>query len=209
MSDKKEYLFKTLVIGEPGAGKSSIIKQYVDGIFKHGYLFTIGVDFALKVVDWTKNETVRLQLWDVAGQERFGVMTRVYYKEANACVIVFDITQRRTFQAVIKWKKDLDSKVHLPNGEPIPCLLLANKCDLKSRPVSDEEIDALVKDNGFIGWFSTSAKDNINIDKAMRMLIQNILSGGVFVQPTNKAQNNLNIPSEEANPDQQKGSCCN
>lgn len=54
-------------------------------------------------------------------------MTRVYYKEANACIIVFDITQRRTFQNVTKWKNDLDSKVHLPNGKTVPCILLANK----------------------------------------------------------------------------------
>lgn len=70
---------------------------------------------------------MRLQLWDVAGQERFNQMTRVYYKEATACIIVFDITQRRTFQSVARWKADLDSKVHLPNGKTVPCLLLANK----------------------------------------------------------------------------------
>ena len=59
--------------------------------------------------------------------ERFGVMTHVYYREATAACIVFDVTSRRTFEAVEKWKNDVDIKVHLPNGEPVPCILLANK----------------------------------------------------------------------------------
>ena len=91
---------------------------------------------------------------DGAGQERFGSLTRVYYQGASACVIVFDITQRRTFTAVSKWKADLDSKVTLANGRPVPCLLLANKCDLKIRAVSNEEIDRLAKDLGFLAWYA-------------------------------------------------------
>lgn len=75
---------------------------------------------------WT-NTIVRLQLWDIAGQERFGNMTRVYYKEAVGAFIVFDVTRSGTFDCVSKWKEDLDSKVQLPDGSPIPCILLANK----------------------------------------------------------------------------------
>ena len=73
------------------------------------------------------NIVVRLQLWDIAGQERFGSMTRVYYKEAVGALLVFDVTRLSTFDAVSKWKADLDDKVRLPDGEPIPVVLLANK----------------------------------------------------------------------------------
>jgi Ras-related protein Rab-32 len=66
-------------------------------------------------------------LKDIAGQERFGNMTRVYYKEAVGCIVVFDVTRASTFDAVSKWKADLDNKVHLPDGNPVPCILLANK----------------------------------------------------------------------------------
>jgi Ras-related protein Rab-32 len=66
-------------------------------------------------------------LKDIAGQERFGSMMRVYYKEAVGCIIVFDVTRRTTFEAVSKWKADLDKKVELPNGNRVPCILLANK----------------------------------------------------------------------------------
>jgi GTPase SAR1 family protein len=64
---------------------------------------------------------------DTAGQERFGSMARVYYKEAHGCIIVFDVTRASTFDAVSKWKADLDNKVQFPDGNPIPCILLANK----------------------------------------------------------------------------------
>ena len=143
MSDK-EYLLKVLVIGELGAGKTSIIKRYVHKFFSQHYRATvhlcraninlcclyflqIGVDFALKVLQWDEKSVVRLQLWDIAGQERFGNMLRVYYKDAMGAFIVYDVTRTSTFEAVAKWKKDLDSKVTQPNGDPIPCILLGNK----------------------------------------------------------------------------------
>lgn len=126
-SEKREYLYKILVIGELGTGKTSFIRRYVHNFFSQNYRATIGVDFALKVLNWDQKSIIRLQLWDIAGQERFGNMTRVYYKEAAGAFIVFDVTRNATFDAVIKWKQDLDSKVQLPDGSPIPCILLANK----------------------------------------------------------------------------------
>ena len=86
------------------------------------------------------NTLVRLQLWDIAGQERFGSMTRVYYRDAAAAVIMFDLTAQRTFDAVSKWKKDVDEKVLLASGEPVPCLLMGNKSDLPGKMVTDEEV---------------------------------------------------------------------
>ena len=81
----------------------------------------------MKVLNWDDNTLIRIQLWDIAGQERFGNMTRVYYKEAVGAFLVFDVHSPQTFNAVIKWKHDLDTKVCLADGNPIPCLLLANK----------------------------------------------------------------------------------
>lgn len=85
------------------------------------------MDFALKVVQYDNQTVVRLQLWDIAGQERFGNMTRVYYKEASAAIVVFDVTRPSTLETVGKWKKDIDEKVSLGDGSKIPVLLLANK----------------------------------------------------------------------------------
>ncbi|KAM9005973.1 ras-related protein Rab-32 [Sarcophilus harrisii] len=175
--ETQEHLFKVLVIGELGVGKTSIIKRYVHQLFSQHYRATIGVDFALKVLNWDSKTLVRLQLWDIAGQERFGNMTRVYYKEAVGAFVVFDISRESTFEAVLKWKNDLDSKVQLANGIPIPTVLLANKCDQnKDNSHSPSQMDQFCKENGFTGWFETSAKDNINIDEAVRFLVENILA---------------------------------
>ncbi|RUS26243.1 P-loop containing nucleoside triphosphate hydrolase protein [Jimgerdemannia flammicorona] len=156
----KEYLYKILVVGDLGTGKTSIIKRYVHNIFSMHYKSTIryrvacglaelcatplphlpllsspvpsqiGVDFALKVIQWSPTTVVRLQLWDIAGQERFGNMTRVYYKEALGALVVYDVTRPQTFEGVHRWKADLDQKVALPEawgGGNIPVVLLANK----------------------------------------------------------------------------------
>jgi Ras-related protein Rab-32 len=95
-------------------------------------LWKIGVDFALKVLQYSPEVVVRLQLWDIAGQERFGNMTRVYYKEAVGALVVFDITRVSTFEGVSKWKQDLDEKVRLLDGSEIPVVLLANKVTFDS-----------------------------------------------------------------------------
>lgn len=95
----------------------------------------------------------------ITGQERFGNMTRVYYREAMGAFIVFDVTRAATFEAVIKWKEDLDSKLMLTNGQSIATVLLANKCD-QGRELTNNGIkmDQFCKDHGFVGWFETSAK---------------------------------------------------
>jgi Ras-related protein Rab-32 len=137
----------------------------------------IGVDFALKVIPWDPKTLVRLQLWDIAGQERFGNMTRVYYKEAVGALIVFDITRPTTFDAVLKWKADIDSKVTLPGTErPIPVVLLANKCDLaKEWAQGPGQMDKFCVDGGFVGWFEVSAKEDINVDKSATFLVSKIM----------------------------------
>lgn len=96
----------------------------------------------------------------VIGQERFGNMTRVYYREAMGAFIVFDVTRPATFEAVTKWKNDLDSKLSLPNGKPVSVVLLANKCDQGKDMLMNNglKMDQFCKEHGFVGWFETSAK---------------------------------------------------
>jgi len=183
---RKEFLFKILVIGELGTGKTSFIKRYVHQFFSDHYRATIGVDFALKVLQWDEEGTiVRLQLWDIAGQERFGNMTRVYYKEAVGAILVYDLTRKDTFSAVDKWKTDLDSKVVLPDGRNIPCVLVGNKCDQKEPSDIEKDIpnmNTFCKQKGFIGWFATSAKANTNVEDACKFLVDRILENDKWTQ---------------------------
>jgi len=204
----QEYLYKILVVGDIGTGKTSIIKRFVHGIFSMHYKSTIGVDFALKVINWDPKTEVRLQLWDIAGQERFGNMTRVYYKEAVGAMIVFDVTRVSTFEAVAKWKADIDAKVTYGAEEnPIPVVLLANKCDLAKEGFvkTGNEMDKYVKDNGFLNWFETSAKDNINIDKAAKCLVEYILKNDNRRQETTKKVDLVQPGGPDKAPE---GGCC-
>lgn len=212
-AEKREHLYKILVIGELGTGKTSIIKRYVHQFFSQHYRATIGVDFALKVINWDADTVIRLQLWDIAGQERFGNMTRVYYKEAVGCFIVFDVTRASTFEAVQKWKNDLDNKVHLANGQPVPCVLLANKCDqAKEGLVSNSShMDDYCREKGFLSWFETSAKENVNIDEAARCLVSKILSNDQANYPGEQDQDRIVLSNQQSQPSNKpsgKSGCC-
>ncbi|KAK5895080.1 hypothetical protein CesoFtcFv8_011702 [Champsocephalus esox] len=171
-----EHLLKILIIGDGNVGKSSFLHRYVNGQFNKMYKMTMGVDYALKLLHWSDKEKVRLQLWDIAGQERFISMNRVYYRGALGCVVMFDVTSSASFLSCRHWKRDLDNKAMLPNGESIPCILLANKCDLPQRVVPPDSIDKFSKANGFITWMEISVKENKNVGEAMRRLVQDILS---------------------------------
>ncbi|KAK2892075.1 hypothetical protein Q8A73_017740 [Channa argus] len=130
----------------------------------------------MKTIEVDARTVVRLQLWDIAGQERFRNMSRVFYKGAEGAVIVFDITNSSTLKAAEEWKKDLDSKVCLDSGRPIPAVLLANKCDVtRIGEGLASSLDSFCNDNSFLGWFETSAKNNINIDEAGAFLVKQMM----------------------------------
>uniref|UniRef100_UPI0037E93F7A ras-related protein Rab-7L1-like n=1 Tax=Semicossyphus pulcher TaxID=241346 RepID=UPI0037E93F7A len=171
-----EHLLKVLVVGDGNVGKTSFVQRYVSGQFNKTYKMTVGVDFSVKLLHWSDKERVRLQLWDIAGQERFISMTRIYYKGALGCVLMFDVTSSASFLSCRHWKQDLDNKAMLPDGRAIPCILLANKCDLSKRVVSADSIDRFSKAHGFITWMETSVKENKNVGEAMRRLVQEVLS---------------------------------
>jgi Ras-related protein Rab-7L1 len=98
-------------------------------------------------------------------------MTRVYYKDAHGCVIMFDLTNRNSFINTLKWKRDVDSKCSLADGSPIPCMLLANKCDMQHRQVDQTEIHEFYKDYNFVGWTETSAKEGTMVNDSMTFLV--------------------------------------
>ncbi|CAI8024000.1 Ras-related protein Rab-32 [Geodia barretti] len=206
---KKEHLYKILVIGDLGTGKTSIIKRYVHQFFSPHYRATIGVDFALKVLNWDNSTTIRLQLWDIAGQERFGNMTRVYYKEAVGAFVVFDVTRLSTFEAVQMWKADLDNKVLLPNGKAIPAVLLANKCDLASEGFlgNINQLDDYCREKGFHAWFETSAKENIGIEEAARSLVAKILENDETIDHPQPDGDGIRVGEEDGRAPK-KTKCC-
>jgi len=173
-----EFLDKVVVIGDAGVGKTSLISRYVHNIFRSDYKTTIGVDFSLKV--FNRHETqVKLQLWDIAGQERFTSVTRIYYRDTLGVVVVFDTARFGTLQSVQEWKKSVDDNVnrYYDTDEPLPAILIANKIDIapKDWKKTRKEAMKLCKKLNFLEVFETSAKDSSGIDEAFNTLVDEMI----------------------------------
>lgn len=102
-------------------------------------------------------------------------MTRVYYKYAIAAILVFDLSRPATFDSIPKWLNDVNGKVMLQNEDPVPVILLANKCDVEDANLDSSMYDSFCKEHNICAWFETSAKDGTNIEKAMHFLIDKVL----------------------------------
>jgi len=205
----REYTFKILVVGDVGTGKTSLVKRLKYNTFSDKLTPTVGVDFVLKEIKWEDKKIVRLQLWDIAGQERFGNLTRVYYKEAVGAFVVFDVSRMNTFESTQKWKADIDAKVTLSyDDKHIPMVLLANKCDLAEKKCfKAEQMDKFCDQNNFVGWEETSAKDNINIDKAAYFLISQIFERIKDAEPVQSSTGGFTVGGNGSAPTPAPGCC--
>ena len=202
-------ILKVLVVGEMGTGKTSLIRQYVQGFFSEFYKTTIGVDFATKELEWDDKTTVSLQLWDIAGQERYGNMTRVYYQEAVAAFVVFDVTRLQSLDMVKEWKKDIDEKVLTSLDKPIPCLLLGNKIDLcpdGKWAKTAEDMKNFCQENNFLDFFETSARHRTNVDEAAKFLVKYVMDNKI--EPSS-AKDPAGVDINATVQEPKKGGCCN
>ncbi|XP_014255806.1 ras-related protein Rab-32-like [Cimex lectularius] len=202
--EQKNLILKFLLIGDYGVGKTAIARRYTDGKFSSNYKLTVGAEFSMKVIRWDANTIVNIQLWDIAGQERFGYMTRVYYKNAVGCAIVFDISRLSSYNSVVKWLKDLRKKVVFDDGRDIPVILLANKWDIGECCACDEAINKLCREVGLSTWFKISAKENLNIDKAMNYLIEEVLN--TWIEKSETSETNCIDLLQSDKP--KENSCC-
>ena len=158
-------------MGDSGVGKSCIILRYIENNFSTNLRNSIGVDFKLKNIE-LDNKKIKLQIWDTAGQERFRTITTSYYKGAHAILIVFDITDRESFEHVRNWMADIDKFAK----EGVLRILVGNKCDLEnSRQVKKEEGNEIANKYG-IKYIETSAKETTNIEDLFISTAKNLLS---------------------------------
>ena len=153
------YLLKYIIIGDASVGKSNILLKYAHNQFKAEYQLTIGVEFGAKNIK-IKDKIYRIQIWDTAGQENFRSITRAYYKNSVCALVVYDITNRQSFENVKAWIEDCKSQ----SPSTILMALVGNKIDLdSSRAVSTDEGEDFANMNG-MPFFETSAKSGENID---------------------------------------------
>lgn len=175
-------VLKIIFVGEVGSGKTSFIRQFVSGVFSEYYKSTIGVDFAHKIINWDDNTIIDLQLWDVSGEGRFSTQTRIFYQDSVAALIFFDIHNLPSLNSVGLWKKEINESVTTKSKEMLPCLLIGNKCDLVKSfewGKTKEEMDEICKENHYVGFFETSARNRVNIDKSIDFIIKYIINHNI------------------------------
>ncbi|XP_066584996.1 ras-related protein Rab-43 [Prorops nasuta] len=162
-----DYLFKIVLIGDCGTGKTCVVQRFRSGTFIERHGNTIGVDFSMKTVV-IDGKRVKLQIWDTAGQERFRTITQSYYRSANGVIVVYDVSKRSTFLGIQKWVEE----VRRYTSSHVLLLLVGNKCDLGDlREVEKKEAEMMCQYlPEVLQVVETSAKDNTNIDSIFFLL---------------------------------------
>jgi len=177
MSHRKKVLLKVIILGDSGVGKTSLMNQYVHKRFSNQYKATIGADFLTKEV-MIEDKLVTLQIWDTAGQERFQSLGVAFYRGADSCVLVYDITDSKSFDNLESWMDEFLVHAAPRNSDSFPFVVLGNKADLGSsrRQVSASKAKAWCQSKGDIPHYETSAKEALNVEQAFHTIAKNALT---------------------------------
>jgi len=210
------YLFKYIIIGDTGAGKSCLLLQFTDKRFQPVHDLTIGVEFGARMVT-IDNRQIKLQIWDTAGQESFRSITRSYYRGAAGALLVYDISRRDTFAHLSRWLQEARQN----GNENMTIMLIGNKCDLEHRrQVSPEEGKKFADENGLM-FLETSAKTAHNVEEAFLKPAQEIylkIQKGIYDVSNEQYGIKVGIASQTSpntttvNPagnNKKSGGCCN
>ncbi|CAF2123051.1 unnamed protein product [Rotaria magnacalcarata] len=169
MAKAYDYLFKLLLIGDSGVGKTCVLLRFCDSAFSTTFISTIGIDFKIRTID-LDGRKIKLQIWDTAGQERFKTITTAYYRGAMGIMLVYDITSEKSFDNIKNWIRNIEEHA----SAEVERMLIGNKCDMQDkRQVSREKGEHLATEYG-IKFMETSAKGNINVDEAFLSLAKDI-----------------------------------
>jgi len=174
---KYDYLYKVVLIGDSGVGKSNLLARFTRGEFNVQSKATIGVDFGYQSIE-RDGKQIRAQIWDTAGQERFRAITSSYYRGAVGAMIVYDITSRSSFEGADRWLRELRENA----DKEVEVALIGNKCDLEDkREVLSTEAKSYCQDHN-ISFIETSALNATNVDLAFRNLLTEIYKANSHTQ---------------------------
>lgn len=195
-----DYLFKLVLIGDSGVGKSCLLLRFADDSFTDSYISTIGVDFRFRTVN-IDNKTVKLQIWDTAGQERFRTITSAYYRGAHGIIMVYDVSNAESFEHVEEWLMEVNRHA---SSNTIK-LLVGNKADLVSQKAVTEEAAQKFADQLKISFLETSAKNSTNVEAAFLTMAKELIKARQESATETNAQSSSVALQNEA-PNQSK--CC-
>jgi len=169
MAKTYDYLFKLLLIGDSGVGKTCVLFRFSEDAFNATFISTIGIDFKIRTIE-LDGKKIKLQIWDTAGQERFRTITTAYYRGAMGIMLVYDITNEKSFDNIKNWIRNIEEHA----SADVEKMILGNKCDMNDRrQVSKERGEQLAIEYG-IKFMETSAKASINVEQAFFTLARDI-----------------------------------
>ena len=213
-----DYLFKLLLIGNSSVGKSSLLFRFVENVWDDNFVPTIGVDFVrniyliylyilqkLKTLE-VNGKKVKLQIWDTAGQERFKNITASYYRGGNGVLVVYDITDRDSFENLNSWLIEIEKNAN----KNVYKLLIGNKCDLEDkRKVTYQEGKDFATSNG-MQFIETSAKNDTKVKDAFELLTQEIIKASITKDKSLERKEktvHLSSGASDLSTKQKKGCC--
>lgn len=196
-----DYFVKIIIIGESGVGKTSLMNVYFGDPFDKNYTNTIGVDFRIKTLI-IENKKIRIQFWDTAGHEKFRSIVPSYFRGANIILLVFDLTNRNSFEKLEKWMADIHK--HLPEKK-YNLILVGNKCDkISDFQIKKSEIEDFTSKYN-IDYVEVSAKASRNIENAFNSAIYDTIKSEIIEECSRYHSDLYIIPGHE-NKSNQK--CC-
>jgi len=204
MARDYDHLFKLLIIGDSGVGKSSLLLRFSDNTFSGTYITTIGVDFKIRTVD-VGGEKVKLQIWDTAGQERFRTITSTYYRGTHGVIVVYDVSNGESFANVKRWLHEIDT-----NCDTVTRILVGNKDDDPSRKVVEAADAQRFADQMSIQLFECSAKEGINVEEMFISITNLVLVHKKETQQriTQQANDTVKLGGGGSSTKKKKKGCC-
>ena len=204
-----DFILKFLLIGNTSVGKSSLLLRFSENTFEQNFLPTIGVDFKTRTFSLDK-KTLKIQIWDTAGQERFKNITSSYYKGAHGVILVYDITNKRSFDDLEIWVGEIEKN----SSDNALRILLGNKNDLSQKRVIDNNEGFEFAKKNKMDFIETSAKNSSNVEKAFFNLAKKVVNKIEMLDEANVDFKNgtaanldgINLLSE---PDEKDNKCCN
>ncbi|CAG9319832.1 unnamed protein product [Blepharisma stoltei] len=200
-----DALFKLLIIGDSGVGKSCFMLQFIEGDFKEDHTVTIGVEYGAKTVQ-VAGKNIKLQLWDTAGQESFRAITRSFYRNANGVLLMYDITHKETFEDLEDWLKEIRQ-----NSDPeVTICLVGNMLDLaeQDREVSPEEGEEFAKQHKLDGFIEASAKTAEGVTEGFVKVAEILYKKYSERENIEKKINSPKVVLENKKPTAKKKKCC-
>jgi Ras-related protein Rab-1A len=169
MNYEYDYLFKVLIIGDSGVGKSALLLRFTEDTFSEYYISTIGVDFKIRTIE-QDGKYIKLQIWDTAGQERFKTITSSYYRGAHGIMLVYDVTDGESFTNIQQWLTEISRY----GSDTVTKLLIGNKSDQENKRVISTNSGKEYAESLNINFIETSAKTSNNIDDAFYQMTREI-----------------------------------